>query len=357
MRFLAAPLAALLALFGISTAPPDGTPVRVVVLHTNDLHGQCLPRDAPGRKDAKIGGFAAIQAAVEREREAAKASGAHVVLVDAGDWYQGTPEGNLAKDGAPGALVVDWMGRVRYDAVAIGNHEFDFGVANVEKLLARARFPVLGANIVRPAPNAANGEKSATTVPFAKPYAVVERGGVRLAFVGLCSSETPRMTVAGRTGDLVFEDDTESARRWFDRARKEADLVFLLTHCGKEVDERLARRVPECPVIFGGHSHTRLEKAIVVDHEASAMSSNPWADGVPPRTYVVQSGAKAENLDRVALEIDPATKRIAKVDARLVPLLLEDVGEDAATKRWLAEETAPVATEMAKVLATVVPPE
>src|SRR5262245_12572554 len=95
---------------GLPAAAADG-PVRVVVLHTNDIHGQFLPREARGRKGEKVGGLAALDTAIARERAKAKETGAHVLLVDSGDWYQGTPEGNFAKDGIPGALAVEWMGR------------------------------------------------------------------------------------------------------------------------------------------------------------------------------------------------------------------------------------------------------
>lgn len=345
------PRAALHALFGLSLAlaVPAAAPddVKVVVLHTNDLHGQLLPRETRGRAGEKTGGFAAIDAVVARERAAAKAEGAHVLLVDSGDWFQGTPEGNHAVGGAAGALVVDWMSRAGYDAVAIGNHEFDFGLPNLHSLLARAKFPALAAN-VRGA--------SADSKPLAKPFVVHERGGVRLAFVGLLTDRTPTMTPKGALGDLAVDDEIEAGRRWFDAARKESDLVFFVTHCGKEPDEKLARRVPESPAIFGGHSHTRIDPPQRVEHEPSALASNPWKPGVPAVTYVLQTGSKAQALDRLELLIDPSDRKIRKASARLVPLDLAEVGEDAGTKRWIEEATAPVAASMAEVIAAVEAP-
>lgn len=331
--------------------------VRVVILHTNDLHGQVLPRDARGRQGVKVGGLAALDAAIAREREKAKETGAHLLLVDSGDWYQGTPEGNFTKDGLTGALVVDWMNRAGFDAAAIGNHEFDFGVANVKGLVARAKFPCLGANVLEPiAAGPAGADSRAARAPMAKPFVVFERAGVKLAFVGLLTSDTPRMVAEGRLGDVTIPDEVAAGRKWFDLAKKEADLVFFLTHCGKSEDEKLARRVPEAPVIFGGHSHTKIAQPNFVEHEIAALASNAWAAGVPARTYVLQSGAKAENLDRVELWIDPKEKRIRRIETQVTELLLEKVGEDAKTKEWLASETAAVAKEMDEVVATLAPP-
>ncbi|HKB15589.1 MAG TPA: metallophosphoesterase, partial [Planctomycetota bacterium] len=122
-------LATLVAAAGLS-ARRGGEPIRFVLLHTNDLHGQLLPREVrspSGEGTARVGGFATIGAYVAASREEARRSGADLLLVDAGDWYQGTPEGARTK----GAAVVEWMNLLGYDAAALGNHEFDHGLGNL----------------------------------------------------------------------------------------------------------------------------------------------------------------------------------------------------------------------------------
>lgn len=360
LRFLLVLLAALAAgLLSFTTpAQSEDRVVKFVVLHTNDIHGQVLPRDARGRQGEKIGGLAALDAAIAKERAEAAFGGKHVLLVDSGDWYQGTPEGNFAKDGLPGALIVDWMNRARFDAAAIGNHEFDFGADNVKALVARAKFACLGANVLEPlaaGPTAAP-DAARPRAPIAKASVVFERDGVKLGFIGLLTSDTPRMVAEGRLGDVTIPDHIEEGRRWFDRVRKEADLVCFLTHCGKDEDEKLARRVPETPVIFGGHSHTKIRQPHFVEHEAAALAVNPWGPRLPPRTYVTQSGAKAENLDRVELWVDAVTKKIVKIDTRVIELDLQTILEDPDTKKWIAKETEAVVKEMDEVVATLTPP-
>src|SRR5262245_43717551 len=202
-------------------------PLRFVLLHTNDLHGQLLPREvrAPsGEGTVRVGGFATIGGVVAATREEARRSGAEVLLVDAGDWYQGTPEGARTK----GEAVVEWMNLLGYDAVEIGNHDFDHGLANLRRLLALAKFPVLAANVL--------DRKSGERLPGLRPHAVVVKKGIRFAFVGLIAHLTPDLTTAPVGEELRFVKEEEALPAALAAARKEADLVFLLTHCGIETD-------------------------------------------------------------------------------------------------------------------------
>ncbi|MBL8696477.1 MAG: bifunctional metallophosphatase/5'-nucleotidase [Planctomycetes bacterium] len=360
---LPALLASALALAGIAGAAATLTAtddVRIVLLHTNDIHGQLLPRMLRGRggdEAQPVGGAAAIDAVVKQERARAKSTGAHVLLLDSGDWYQGTPEGNHKKEGAEGAVVVDWMNRAGFDAAVIGNHEFDFGLANLRTLMARAKFTVLGANVV--APVAAGGAASAggdSKAPIAKPYVVLDRGGVKIALLGILDSDTPRMVAKGRMGDVTIPDEIEQSRLWFDRARKESDVVVMLTHCGKDTDRKIAERVPEAPVILGGHNHERIRQPYFVEHEPAALKSTSWKSDLPPRTYILQSGARAENLDRVELWIDPSDRRIRRIETKVTSLDVKIVGEDEETKKWIEAETAEVTKALDRVLAQVEPP-
>ncbi|MBI3817265.1 MAG: bifunctional metallophosphatase/5'-nucleotidase [Planctomycetes bacterium] len=368
VAFFASAALVLCFLAGRGAGASGDEVVKFVILHSNDLHGQLLPRPARGRANEQMGGAAAIDAAVRRERAEAEKAGARLLLIDSGDWYQGTPEGNFVKDGVTGALMVEWMNRAGYDAAVIGNHDFDFGVANLMALMAKAKFTVLGANILNPVaggPKTADGHsgsdgaesKPVALAPIAKPYAIYEFKGVKLAVIGLLTADTPRMVAEGRLGNITIPDEIAEARKWVDRASKEADIVILATHCGADIDKRLAEAVPEVPVILGGHSHTFIRQPSAVEHEPAALKNNEWKPGHAAKTYIVQSGSKAENLDRIEIAIDPKDKKIDRIDTRNLELYIKEYGEYAETKQWIASETAAVAKEMDAVVAEIREPE
>ena len=111
--------------------PSAAEPVRLTVLHTNDLHGQLRPLPPSSfrtiLRGKPAGGFAHLAGLVQRIRAEERARGVSVLLLDAGDLFQGTPLGNESR----GDAVIDAMNVLRYDAVALGNHEFDFGIENL----------------------------------------------------------------------------------------------------------------------------------------------------------------------------------------------------------------------------------
>ncbi|MGH7149257.1 MAG: bifunctional metallophosphatase/5'-nucleotidase [Planctomycetota bacterium] len=319
-------LGTFLAAACLSPRRPE-PPLRFVLLHTNDLHGQLLPREVrrpSGEGTVRVGGFATIGAYVASAREEARGSGADLLLVDAGDWYQGTPEGARTKGGA----VVEWMNLVGYDAAVLGNHEFDHGLGNLRRLLDLAKFPVLAANVfVRK-----TGERPAGI----RPHAVLERKGIRFAFVGLLSRATPDQTTAEIGAELRFDPEEEAVGGAVEAARREADLVFLLTHCGLETDRALARLAPEVSLVVGGHSHTRL--------------AEPERVGAP---LVLQTGSKGGAIGRVEFTVDPATKEIGSIRARLVDLSPEERGEDPASAALVRREEAAVRAEMDEEVGTL----
>lgn len=287
------PLVALLLLALVCAGGPpqrasDEAPLRVVVLHTNDVHGQLLPLASDG---GPRGGLLRLAEAVRAERARAEAEGALVLVLDAGDWSQGTPEGRV-RGGAPflGALAA-----IGYDAMCIGNHELDAGRAALEALLERVRPPAVLANVRDPG----TGER----VGWAPPWRVVERGGLRVAVVGLLAETTPSMTHAD-AGALVFEDPLEALDRTLAELQDErVDLVVPLTHLGLLEDERLARAHPELPLVVGGHSHTFL----------------PHGRNVGP-TRVVQAGQKAQVLGKAELWLERSSGKVVRSRAELVEL-------------------------------------
>jgi 5'-nucleotidase/UDP-sugar diphosphatase len=327
----------------------------VVLLHVNDFHGQFRPLEALWRERRAgragepelVGGAASLAGYVRATRTAAAANGARVVLTDAGDWYQGTLEGNAAGAGLPhGWLAVDFLSRLGLDASVIGNHEYDHGDANLRALIGRARFPVLAANALATGPvDAAAGGRPGCA--YAQPLQVVDVHGCRLVIVGLITADAKNVST-GPFGDVEFEREEQALRAVLPGARAKGDVIVLLSHCGLETDKRLAAAFPEIPLILGGHSHVALKTPLV---EGS--------------TWIVHTQGKATSVYRVDARVErgggngPAAapaRRLALRRAELVELDLARHPEDPDTVAWIREQTRDLAATWDRVIGELVTP-
>lgn len=325
------PLALLLALplaacdmLPVRDVPAESTPLHLVILHTNDVHGQAAPRSATwlDKQDPpQLGGLPRLAGELHAVAEAEREAGALVLAVDGGDWYQGTPEGLVEG----GKVFSSLLASVGYDAMCVGNHEFDHGVPHLAELIEESGAPAVLANVRVPA----TGER----VDWAKPYRIVElgEGELRVALVGLLTPDTPSITHADAR-KLDFTDPGEELTRAMaelEAPSKGVDLVIPVTHLGVDSDRELARAHPELPLIVGGHSHTTLRKGV--------------REG---ETLIVQTGCKATVLGRVDLWLDPTTFAVRRSSARLIELPADEARTDADLAAACAELIAEGAKEM-----------
>lgn len=215
----------------------------VTILHFNDLHGYLQPVESGGRS---VGGLARLATAVRGVRQWNDEHHNLTLLLEAGDILQGTPL-SMAYEGEPDVLCLNRMG---LDAMCVGNHEFDFGQDNLQRLRALAEFPLLSANIYV----AATGERLAPAVlPFSLPD-----GTPGVAF-GLTTASVAEETLPANFAGLRITDPVAECRSLLTELRGQADFLVALTHLGYEEDLALAQACPELDVIIGGHSHTRVE--------------------------------------------------------------------------------------------------
>lgn len=256
----AARLTVLLAAFLLCACAGAEEPgeVRLTLVGTTDVHGTILPYDyATG--DSLPRGLARAVTLVDSIRE----TDPHVLLLDSGDLLQGTPLNSFQAARRPDAVhpVIAAMNAAGYDASAIGNHEFNYGIPYLRDALEEAEFPFLAANIHR----------AGTDSTAWRPYALLETGGVRVGVIGFTTPGVAIWDRAAVEGRLEFRDIAASARRWVPRMKEEgAEVVVALAHSGigpgssyaeetgvpeENAVARLAREVPEIDVIFAGHSH------------------------------------------------------------------------------------------------------
>lgn len=290
-------LLATLLLAGCGAAGPERT--QITLLGTTDVHGHLLPWDYP-RAEPTDASLAQIATVVDSIRSV----DANVLLFDSGDFLQGSELTDyLAATGIDSVHpVTAAMNLLRYDAVAMGNHEYNHGLPFLYDALDEAEFPVLSANTF------VAGTDS-TAFP---PYIVVERGGVRVGILGLT---TPGVAIWDRDhveGRLRFEDIVAAAQRWIpELMRQDPDLVVAIAHAGigpgstysedsgvpeEDAVGRLVEEIDEIDVAFAGHT-----AGPVLGHDiAGALVTHAGHRGTHLAVVHVTMEREAEGRWRVA---------------------------------------------------------
>lgn len=259
-------LVAMVALLAAATSGAARNPRREVlltVLHTSDLHGQVLPVDAAGRPHG--GSLAQVASLVRRVRATAPGP---VLVLDSGDALQGSPLEvfNHVEWGEPSPTITA-MNTIGYAAMAVGNHEFNFGRALLERARGEASFPFLSANIV----DAASG------APAFEPYRIFELAGVKVGVLGLTTPAVPGWEQPDHIAGLEFEPIVAAARTWVAELAARTDLVIVLAHSGLERldadgqfddsdDENFVRRLAQVPgidVLLAGHTHRDVAPEVI----------------------------------------------------------------------------------------------
>lgn len=223
-------------------APAGAREASLRLLYVNDFHGFAEPSQPLGATEL-LGGAAYLAGAVDRLR-----AGRPTLLLAAGDMIQGNNWANLFQ----GKSSIELMNAMRFDAMVVGNHEFDYGRKVLQQRLKEARFPLLGANVIG--------------LPLLKPYVIKNLQGVRVAIIGVVTADTPTSTHPRNVAGLKFSPSDAAMARCLKELRDQADLVVVLSHIGYAEDRALAQKVPGIDVIIGGHSHTKLGTPVVVNH-------------------------------------------------------------------------------------------
>ncbi len=257
---------------------------RITILHFNDYHGNALvPED-----EGDLGGLARIAATIDRIRAANAADGTTTLVLIAGDMLQGTPLATVFR----GEVDFVALNAIGIDALALGNHEFDFGMPNLHRLIDMAEFPVLSANI-RHRVDGTAAFPGTLRIPV---------GDEEVVIVALTTPETSITTKPSNVANLTFEDPVEVATTLGRRITHSRDrLMVALTHLGYEQDLALAEAVPDIDVVVGGHSHTRLDEA--------RRAGN---------AIVVQAGSKGQWVGRLDLDVEDG--QVRSYEYRLIPM-------------------------------------
>lgn len=244
-------------------------PIHIVIAHTNDIHGQLLPRNG-------VGGMAEVASLIRSMKPD--------LILDAGDLFTGT----FLSDEFKGEPTIQAMNRIQYTAGTIGNHEFDYGQAALRMRLRDARFPVLSANLVTP-------------ISEIKKYTIVTAKGIRFGIIGVTTEEVATTTHPRSLGGVTVLDIVKSIEQVLPEVRRKSDFIIVTAHLKAEEEKRVAEAFPEIRLIIGGHIHAAL---------------GPFWLGT---TMVAKTGNAGRFVGRVDLDFNG--RSLAGMDGKLIPVM------------------------------------
>lgn len=299
----------------------------ITILYTNDYHSQESPVKATWVKGSPMmGGVAYLASYINKMRE----TDPNLILLDAGDIITGSPISMLTDGMAP----IDLFNLLHYDAVAIGNHEFDHGWQNAKRLIHAANFPFLSANIYY----------KNTNIQFARPYEIIDRSGVRVGVIGIHGKKAGYETISQHCVEgLEFRDQEAVLQEYVNLLRPHVDVIVVLTHQGVpaeqatedreviverdfEEDVYIANQVEGIDVIIAGHNHKNISPPYVAEKTG---------------TVVVSTRALGTMLGVLRLTVDCSARKVIGHRGELVPVLTDAITPDpvvaARVSDWEAQ--------------------
>ena len=212
----------------------------VTIFSTNDLHGRLLPFDYQDKKN--VGGAARRATILNSEPNA--------LVLDAGDYAQGTLYFKILKENL-NLIIMEALG---YDAITLGNHEFDKGIPYLKKSALSTKIPFLASNVKFYDEELDN---------LVQDFVIKEINGIKIAIIGVLDSA---LKATSSTNPNLYEvfDEVKSVQKAVKKADKKSDLIIVLSHCGIEKDKIIAQKVKGIDLIIGGHSHTMLKKPLKI---------------------------------------------------------------------------------------------
>jgi 5'-nucleotidase len=244
--------------------------VKLTILHTNDVHSRIDPFPMDGSSNQGLGGAAKRATLIKKIRTQEK----NILLLDAGDIFQGTPYFNFYE----GELEMKLMSQMGYDAATIGNHDFDKGIDGLKKQLAHAHFPLINANY----------DFSNTVMKGqVQPHKIFKKDGVKIGVLGV-GIELKGLVPQSLSKETVYNDPLSIANKTAEFLKKDmkCDYVICLSHLGykykdtKIDDVKMAQNSRHIDLIIGGHTHTFMDKPDILknlDGQPVLINQVGWA--------------------------------------------------------------------------------
>ena len=314
------------------TAGTAAADYSLTILHTNDFHARFEPISkydsgcgAEDNAEGKcFGGSARLMTAIED----ARARSGNSLLVDGGDQFQGTLFYTYYK----GKLAAEMMNKMGYDAMTVGNHEFDDGPEVLRGFMDAVDFPVLMSNAD------VSGEKLLSDALMKS--TVIEKNGEKIGLIGLTPQDTDELASPGP--NIIFTDPVDAVQGEVDKLTAEGvNKIIVLSHSGYKVDQRVAENTTGVDVIVGGHTNTFLSNT-------SDKAEGPYPTMVGS-TAIVSAYAYGKFLGELNVTFDD-DGNVTKAEGE--PIIMDAaVSEDEAVKARIAEAAKPLEEIRNKVVA------
>ena len=318
-----------------SAAPQASVPtcdVTLTILCITDLHGALLSEDKDFATGKPVGGAAVVGAYIDAERQNAKGP---VLVVASGDMMQGSAISNLSR----GEAVIEFMNQLGFEACAIGNHEFDWGVDVLKERVRQARFPFLAANIF-----SGGGTKRPGGI---LPYTIVQKGNLKIGIIGVITEDAPVVINPKSIKGLKFQRPEEIVNKIAAQLRKEgAKVVIVLAHIGGSQEKNgaivgpiagLASKLRGVDAVLGGHSHTIVSGTV---------------NSIP----VMISGSNGIRLGVVRLKVDVCKGGSSLLEESVKPTFAEGVEPNKAVASIVESFRKKLAGQLDKVIAVASEP-
>jgi 2',3'-cyclic-nucleotide 2'-phosphodiesterase (5'-nucleotidase family) len=341
-------LSTLLILLALVFAGRSFAPerVQITILGTTDLHGNIDPIDYYTNKPDNRG-LAKIATLIKRIRKEQP----NVLLVDSGDTIQGTPLESFhnRKNNKPIDPMMLVMNSLQYDAMTVGNHEYNFGLKVLEKARSEAKFPWLSSNTY----------DKAKQQPHYKPYIVKEVAGVKIGILGLTTPGIPNWDNPPNYAGLEFHEPVAEARKWVPilREQEKADVVVVAMHMGLGEDLRtgevspgqvpheneaiaIAKEVPGVDVIFMGHTHRDVPSVYI--NGVLLTQANRWGSHLARADLYLQKTGAGWRMYAKSARTIPADDRV-EPDPEVVKMAEP---YDQETQGWLSRVIGESAEEL-----------
>jgi 5'-nucleotidase / UDP-sugar diphosphatase len=313
----------LIALLLIASASFAQT-AKLKIIHFNDVHAQNMPLIVKrGDSTIRIGGFSHFKTVIDSLRNVASANGEGVLVLGAGDDFQGTLFSTMTR----GASQIALLNELKPDAVTLGNHEFDYGWQNIDSLIKyQVKYPIVSSNLYLK-----NGKR------FTKPYLIKDVGGVRTAIIGMMTDNLSGVTLPRNIENITIEKEADALRKILPHIKKEKpDIIIVLSHIGVENDIKLAESFPDIDLFVGGHSHTAIH--------APRKKGN---------SIIVQADCKTRHVGELDITVSTAKNRITQYSGKLIEVRSDERRADPTAQEMIDSMNIPIEKMFSDTIGTL----